>query len=75
MNAKANIVSLEPAEVKKWDNRVRLMKIATLNWPVKLNQLGLSLQYARALASMETLAKQITTAIQKLSAGINIHLM
>ena len=48
MNAKASIVSLEPAEVKKWDNRVRLMKIATLNWPVKLNQLGLSLQYARA---------------------------
>lgn len=48
MIAKANIVSLEPAEVKKWDNRVRLMKIATLNWPAKLSQLGLSLQYARA---------------------------
>lgn len=75
MNAKPRIVRLDPAEVNNKDNHVRLMKIATLNWPVKLSQRGLSLQYARALAFMETLASQITTATRKLTAGINIQLM
>lgn len=75
MNVKQRTVRLDPAEVNNKDNRVRLMKIAMLNWPVKLSQRGLSLQYARALAYMEMLVNQITTATQKLTAGINILLM